>query len=95
MVAHEDVRKSVDRIRMSNEHDKHLKSKSDLDMLQATRFEEIGRRGTAPTPLETDEIGRLPKSSLNYLKPDLVFVQENPKSGVVSGQQSHSDLIIE
>ena len=55
-------------------------------MLQATRFEEIGRRGTAPTPLEADEMARLPKSSLNYLKPDNVLVQDNPiKSGVVSG----------
>jgi len=51
VVVQEDVRKSVDRIRLGNESDKHLKSKSDLDMLGATKFEEIGRRGTAPTPL--------------------------------------------
>ena len=45
-------------------------------MLGTTHFEEVGRRGTAPTPLMQDVV-RLPKSSLNYEKPDLAFPNDN------------------
>jgi len=61
---------------MSHENEKHLKSKSDLDMLGPTRFEEIGRRGTAPVVPATEVADRLPKSSLvNYNKPEMVVFE--------------------
>jgi len=72
-----------------------MKSKSDLNMIDSTRFEEDGRRGTAPTPFSQD-VARLPKSSLNYQKPE--FSNENQdgtKSGlVVTGKQSQSELLM-
>ena len=37
----------------------------------------------------------MPKSSLNYLKPDLVFVHDGRKNGQKTGLQSQSDLLIE
>ena len=74
---------------MSHENEKHLKSKSDLglgyEMLSVTRFEEIGRRGTAPIAVVDDKT-RIPKSSLvNYTKPAMVV-----KSGLVTSKQSDS-----
>lgn len=90
VVATEDIRKSVDRIRMSHENEKHLKSKSDLDMLGPTRFEEIGRRGTAPINVVENE-PRQKSSLVNYKKKPEMAV----KSGLVTCKQSRQDLLID
>ena len=70
-VVQEDVRKSVDRIRMSNENENQLKSRSELGMKQGnTRFEEAGRRGTAPI-YEDDDPKKQPRSGMNIYKPEM------------------------
>lgn len=68
-VVQDDIRKSVDRIRVGSEHEQNLKSKKSdlvLDDIKS-RFEEAGRRGTAPYDVETS---RQPKSALDHQKPD-------------------------
>ena len=76
-VVQEDVRKSVDRIRMSSENENQLKSKSELGVKQQHHhdepcFEDTGRRGTAPICHDTGDDGRRqPKSGLNIYKPDM------------------------
>ena len=68
-VVQDDIRKSVDRIRVGSEYEQNLKSKKSdlvLDDIKS-RFEEAGRRGTAPYDIETS---RQPKSGLDYHKPD-------------------------
>ena len=68
-VVQDDIRKSVDRIRVGSEHEQNLKSKKSdlvLDDIKS-RFEEAGRRGTAPYDVETS---RQPKSALEHQKPD-------------------------
>jgi len=64
-VVQEDVRKSVDRLRMSNE--KHLKSRSNLEVTNAYD-PDSARRGTAPTLIPDDK--RQPKSTLNRIQKD-------------------------
>ena len=59
-------------------------------MMDPTRFEEAGRRLTAPTPFTNDNT-RLPnRSSLNYQKPEFSAENKNGevKSGLVTGKQS-------
>ena len=41
-------------------------------MLAQTRFEEVGLRGAITSAFVVDEFTRIPKSSLNYNKPELM-----------------------
>ena len=63
---------------MSHDKHEHMKSKSDLNM-DPTRFEDIGRRGTAPTPFVEDHARMPNNTSMNYMKPE--FSAEDQKLG--------------
>ena len=92
VVNNQDVRKSVDRIRMSSELDYNIKSKSELGQVEGiTQFEEAGRRSTVPEQLNQN---RLAKSSLNQYHNAPAIVISAATSGINSAKNSQSELFM-